>query len=425
MTAKVCLLGFTVPDAVRDEIMRTDRHLPAQTHNFAWALVSSLRAGGLEVRLLSAWPVTNFPGNPRVMFRTGPFVERGVSGFMLGFVNLVGLKHLTRFLTCLRRGTQIMRRWRPSVLFVHGVHSPFLWYAAISRRLLGTTTVAVLTDPPGVSLTTDRWWTHKLRSIDTALVVAALRRMDAVIALTADLARDFAPGKPALVMDGISTSVGPIRRTRQGGDRVTILYAGSLRATYGVDRLIEAVSGLNHSEVTLEIYGSGELADSIRNVASQRPQIREPQLLSRRDLLAAYRSADLLVQPRPTNQGFVQYSFPSKLIEYMTSGTPVLTTRVAGVSDEYSPYVYWIDEDSSEGIERALRAVLELPEEERLNKARRAAEFIESTRSSVAQGNKIRTFIEDIQKSAAVEDPPEGLPCFLDQPSRRSSVEGE
>jgi len=54
----------------------------------------------------------------------------------------------------------------------------------------------------------------------------------------------------------------------------------------------------------------------------------------------------------------VRYSFPSKLIEYMASATPVLTTRLPGIPPEYEPYVYWIEDDSVEGIEHSLRAVM-------------------------------------------------------------------
>ena len=141
---RVCLLGFTIPDAALDEVVAVDRQMPSQTHHFAWSLVDALGKAGLSVGLLSVWPVSNFPGNPRVVFRSAPFQAKGVLGECLGFVNLIGLKHVTRFLQCLTRGTRVLRRWRPTVLLVHGVHSPFLWYAAISRRLLGLTVVVIL-----------------------------------------------------------------------------------------------------------------------------------------------------------------------------------------------------------------------------------------------------------------------------------------
>ena len=400
MTTRVCLLGFTIPDAALDEVVAVDRHMPSPTHNFAWSLVDALGEAGLQVGLLSVWPVSNFPGNPRVVFRSAPFETKGVVGECLGFVNLIGLKHVTRFLQCLTRGTRVLRRWRPTVLLVHGVHSPFLLYAAISRRLLGLTVVVILTDPPGVRLPTDRLAVRILKWLDIKLVQLALRWADAVIALTTDLATDFAPGKPALVVDGIGQFDSDAEHVRKDRTQPTVVYAGSLRSSYGVDRLVDAVSGLTNPPATLQVFGNGELADWVSEVAAEQTQIEGPRLLSREDLLRAYRSADLLVQPRPTNQSFVRYSFPSKIIEYMASGTPVLTTRLVGVTDEYTPYVYWIHDDSPAGIREALRDVLQLPEAERLNKGRQAAEFIRATRSSEAQGKRILTFLCGLDQKA-------------------------
>jgi glycosyltransferase involved in cell wall biosynthesis len=239
-----------------------------------------------------------------------------------------------------------------------------------------------------------------LKRLDVRLVRWALRGTHAVIALTVDLAKDFAPGKPALVIDGIGRFEGDAEQVRRDRTRPTVVYAGSLRTGYGVDRLVDAVAGLTDPPATLEVYGNGELAGWVSEVAAEQTQINGPRLLSREDLLTAYRSADLLVQPRPTNQSFVRYSFPSKMIEYLASGTPVLTTRLAGVTDEYTPYVYWIDDDSSAGIRKALRDVLQLPEAERSNKGRRAAEYIRATRSTEAQGKKISAFLKGIDEEA-------------------------
>jgi glycosyltransferase involved in cell wall biosynthesis len=178
---------------------------------------------------------------------------------------------------------------------------------------------------------------------------------------------------------------------------------------------MDAVLGLTDPPVTLEVYGNGELAGRVGELAAKRAEVVGPRLLAREELLAAYRSADLLVQPRPTDQSFVRYSFPSKIIEYMASGTPVLTTRLVSLSQEYAPYVYWIDDDSVAGIRKALGDVLRLPEDERLDKGRRAATYIRKTRSSEAQGKRISAFLRGVggnQDLSAGEqckdDPPRG-----------------
>src|SRR3984893_12878677 len=109
---RVALLGFTVTDEDIDTLLAAGNAMPTQTHLFAWSLVGALAAGGCEVRLLSAVPAANYPRDPRLSFRGGPFETRGVRGQRLGFVNLLGAKHATRFANAVRVGLTALRRWR-------------------------------------------------------------------------------------------------------------------------------------------------------------------------------------------------------------------------------------------------------------------------------------------------------------------------
>jgi glycosyltransferase involved in cell wall biosynthesis len=332
---------------------------------------------------------------PRVLFRGGPIAADGVHGRSLGFVNLLGAKHVTRFLNCLWSGTRALRRWRPQVLLIHGVHSPHLWFGVLARRLAGVRAVVVLTDPPGVVLPSDGPVARTLKSLDVRLVRAALSSMDGVIALTAALARDYAPRAPRLVLEGISdTRPEQPHAQRRGGTGTTLLYAGGLSASYGVDRLVEAVKGIDRPGLRLRTLGKGELAGWIDAEAD--PRIAPAEFLPRAEVLAAYRSADLLVQPRPVDQDFVRYSFPSKLLEYLASGTPVLTTRLSGIPGDYEGHVGWIDDDSTEGIRAAIAAALDTPRDELIERGRAAAEFVRSTRGPAAQGRRMREFLGSV-----------------------------
>jgi len=397
----VTLLGFTLPDELMAEILELDPAMPIQTHNFAWGLVGALRQADVNVTLLSSSPVSNYPRMPRVLFRGSPITADGVQGRSLGFVNLLGAKHVTRFLNCLWSGTRALMRWNPRVLLIHGVHSPHLWFGVIARWLVGVHAVVVLTDPPGVVLPSDGSISRILKSLDVLLVRSALRSMDGVIALTAPLAEDYAPRAPHLVLEGISDTQSEQRRfaPRHRSTDTTLLYAGGLSTSYGVDRLVEAVKGIDIPGLRLRTLGKGELAERINADAETDPRIVSTEFLPRADVLAAYQSADLLVQPRPVDQTFVRYSFPSKLLEYMASGTPVLTTRLSGIPDDYDGHVSWIDDDSAEGIRAAIVNALSASQDELVERGRAAAEFVRSTRSPAAQGRRMREFLESVARA--------------------------
>lgn len=67
----------------------------------------------------------------------------------------------------------------------------------------------------------------------------------------------------------------------------------------------------------------------------------------------------------------------------MVSGTPVLTTNLPGMPQEYYPYVYLIENESTEGLAKAFKQVLELPGVDLKKKGYEAREFVLSKKNSV------------------------------------------
>lgn len=395
---RVCILGFTVPDQVYEEVARIDQVLPAQTHRFAWALVEALLEGGAEeVRLISVPPVSSFPANPRVLWRGGRWERGNTPGLLLAFINLPVIKHISRFMSCLVWGRAALSSWRPDWLLVHGVHSPFLWFSVLVRRRLGIRIAVVLTDPPGVVRSTDGRLTAALKKMDRVIVRVALRHFDAVIALTSGLSRDFAPTVPALVMEGVyaadaggyhsieSSRVPPPTRPR-------VIYAGGIQREYGVLGLVEAVRS-SSLDLELRLFGKGPDEGLVREAARSDPRVFDPRVLGASELAAWYNSATVLVQPRPVSEPFVPYSFPSKLIEYMATGVPVISTRLMSIPTDYEPYVIWSDSDDALGLSDAITRVLKWDLLARAEFGARAAQYILETKSPRAQGQRIVQFL--------------------------------
>lgn len=375
--------------------------MPIQTHTFAWSVVEALRDAGVGVTLLSVEPVSSYPGNPRIRMRGGRFTEKGVVGRSLPFTNLTVIKHITRLAVASTVGAWTVWRWRPEAILVHGVHSPFLLAGLLYRRLLGVPVVTILTDPPGVILPSDGTLVRVLKRFDRGVVRGLLRGHDGVIALTDELSAAFAPGKPALSLEGIVDSL-PCRspaETRPEGPAIAV-YAGGLSSAYGVDRLVEAVLGLPPLKVRLQLLGRGELEGHIWGVASTDARINPPRFVDHAEVLRMYAQADVLVQPRPIDQDFVRFSFPSKLMEYLASGTPVVTTRLPGIPRDYDDHVEWADPDDAEGLRDAIARVLALGAQERQARGARAREFIWRTRGRASQGRRMRAFLEGLARKS-------------------------
>ena len=105
-------------------------------------------------------------------------------------------------------------------------------------------------------------------------------------------------------------------------------------------------------------------------------------------------SATLLVNPRPTNEEYVKYSFPSKTMEYMASGTPVLTTALPGMPKEYYPHVFLIHEETPAGIAQALKDTLSRTDADLFRFGCKARAFVLKERNNIVQAGKILAMLE-------------------------------
>lgn len=390
---RATLLGFTVPDELLEQINAGDRLMQTQTHRFAWSLVRALRQNGVEIDLLSAAPVSDYPGNPRVLWRSGSFSAHGTPGRFLPFVNLMVLKHVTRYLGCWLSGMPELRRTRPDWIVVHGVHSPFLWFATQAAKRVGARVAVVLTDPPGVIRQEDGRLRSALKATDIGVVTKALRRSDAVIVLAPQLAEDFAPGVPAIVAEGLTDLESNAQLPPRNPARPRrVVFAGGLHEEYGVARLVEAFR-LLPGELELHLFGRGPLEPWLVEQAGADPRIQAPRLVSPQDLPEIYAQASVLVQPRQVDQDFVRYSFPSKLIEYLASGTPVVSTRLPTIPADYEPFVAWAAGDAPTDLAAAIDRVLTWGDTDAASFGAAGSTFIRTTRGSRPQGARIVEFL--------------------------------
>ena len=80
----------------------------------------------------------------------------------------------------------------------------------------------------------------------------------------------------------------------------------------------------------------------------------------------------------------------------MASGTPLLTTRLPGMPKDYFQYVYFIDEESEEGMERAIIDITSKTPDELHSFGDKSKRFILSEKNNVKQAEKLIKFIKTL-----------------------------
>jgi len=209
------------------------------------------------------------------------------------------------------------------------------------------------------------------------------------------------PGKPYVILEGhsdISMRERIPSREKKTSPRV-VFYAGGVSRQYGLGNLVDGFRMADLPDTRLEIYGPGDYVKDLRQIAETDPRIFYGGMLLNSEIVEKEQQATLLVNPRPTHEEFVKYSFPSKTMEYMASGTPVLTTRLPGMPKEYYPFVSFIDDESADGIAAALKDTLAASDEELFRKGCAARDFVLDGRNNVVQAKKLIEMLETSGKA--------------------------
>ena len=198
-------------------------------------------------------------------------------------------------------------------------------------------------------------------------------------------------GKPYVILEGHAdiTMGEKVPSVEKKVSPRVCMYAGGVSRQYGLAHLVEGFRKADIPNARLDIYGPGDYVEELKTIAAEDDRIFYGGMLLNSEIVAKEQEATLLVNPRPTDEEYVKYSFPSKTMEYMASGTPVLTTKLPGMPKEYYPYVYFIEEESAGGVAEALKEVLDNSEKTLFEKGSAAREFVLTQRNNVVQAEKI------------------------------------
>ncbi|MBQ4584454.1 MAG: oligosaccharide repeat unit polymerase [Bacilli bacterium] len=198
--------------------------------------------------------------------------------------------------------------------------------------------------------------------------------------------------KPFIVIEGfVDSKFNPQKNVEK---KKAIMYAGGLYEKYGVKLLIDSFIEWNNSEYELWLCGgNGDLIDYINSLNYK--NIVYYGALPNDKIVEMEQASTLLVNPRFSNEEYTKYSFPSKNMEYMTSGTPVLTTKLPGMKKEYYDYVYLIEEETKNGFISKFKEITKKTTKELQAFGKKSQAFVLKEKNNIIQAKKI---IDKIKK---------------------------
>lgn len=203
-------------------------------------------------------------------------------------------------------------------------------------------------------------------------------------------------GGKFLVMEGVAPKVHILEnRVVKNNEIRTLLYTGALEEYAGVRMLVDSFTKTRDNRFRLMICGTGSDASYIRDMATKDPRIVYRGRVKWDEAVRLQRESTLLINPRRPNNGITKYSFPSKTMEYMTSGTPMIGYHLEGIPNEYYNYMYTPVDLSVEALTDCIEKTLKLSQYELDAMALSAINYITQYKNSKVQVQRIVDFLSE------------------------------
>lgn len=368
------------------------------------SLIKGLIKGGLPPDAIhSVRPAASFPRSQQVLFHGSYTTIKNIIRLnFIPFINITPIKQFTigvnTLLALLKWGWRF-RNNRDRIVFTFNISVPPGIFTLLAARLTWSKAVAMIYDidvpgetvPRRLSSVINYWQHNKI-----------LKKYDGLVVITNAIAQDFAPGVPYLRVEGgvshdlIAQYQALDAIQRRSPAYFTIVTAGRLDEDNGIREIMAAFSLIQGEGYRLHIAGAGPLESVVKDAAERDPRISFHGFLPFDEVLKLYAAADVLVNMRLTQRINTRYFFPSKTMEFLASGVPLITTCPGNMAEEYGEFAYLLHEETADALADMLKSVAAIPEEQRVARGRAARQYMSDHKTWEAQAIRIVGFLKGI-----------------------------
>lgn len=381
-----------------------------KVHNAAnllqWNIINGIeKSSNIEMKVVNSYFTKSYPFSNKILF----FKNRKWShnskkeNIDVGFINLFGFSHLTKKINIYKT----LKKWAldgksDKNIIIYSMYSPFISAVKKLKNKWPEIKISIVVPdlPVFMNLSKKKNYFYKiLKSLDSAKILKDISVIDKYILLTKSMA-DYLniPVDKYIVIEGMVNVDHKIEFSNDLGkeikSRKIIMYSGSLNQSYGIVKLLDAFSLIDDRNAELHIYGTGDSMQLIKEKMKNDDRIKYFGLVKQTEIHRAQQEATVLVNPRDDSNEYTKYSFPSKLMEYLISGRPVISYMLPGFPEEYRDYIIIPTDNTIEKLAYTINSVINLNHKELSIIGGKSKKYILENKNNVAQCKKIMEFIQ-------------------------------
>lgn len=399
---RLIYIGFAVPE----NIVQKSKAVSVAGNNMEIGILNHLcEKYENQIDVISITPIASYPREKQVLHRKQTYqISDYIKTNAIGFINIPIIKQLSIMLTLIIELIKLLKSNKKSdnktVIMTYNSMSFLSIPIFLIDLLFNIIKVCLVVDIPITFQKKRHKYLEIARYLDNFVSLKAFRKYDSMVTLVEKTANDFAPNVPYKV---INYCVSDIAKNKYKDDdkrsvektQINITFTGAIEEYYGVHEMIQSVLHLP-SHFKLQLYGKGSLVQEIINIQSDSKRIRYMGLVSNKEAVKAQQFADILLLIR-TDSELNKYGLPSKIIEYLASGTPVISNRISSIPNDLNQFINYIDDTNPVTIANKISSITN-PENYNkvLDRAKKAREHILENYVWEKQADKIWRHLNEL-----------------------------
>ncbi|MDD3174301.1 MAG: glycosyltransferase [Herbinix sp.] len=401
---KILFLGLLYNKEEEKKILsRSTCGLQGAVNTFQWNLITGFdEILEIPIKLLTSLPVGSYPRYYNQLFiasKTWSHIDGSIDR-EIGYVNLVGLKQMIRQHLFYQEVSHWCEENKEEDLFLitYSLYLPYLKVLAdIKKKHKNVNTCIIIPDLPNAFgfMPQDHSIKKIVQKYIEKLIYKFAKTADSYVLLTKEMVNRLdIKDKPYVIVEGICEPK-PLQTKSEATDNsIIILYAGTLHQRFGIDKLITAFQNISQDNYQLWLCGVGDYQAEIEKAAKEDQRIKYYGYVTADAIHTMLHQATLLINPRPNEEEYTKYSFPSKTMEYMVSGIPVLMFKLDGIPEEYDNYLYYIKENTIDSIKEAILEICQKSKDELEARGKETYHFVTQNKSGKIQAKKILDILQ-------------------------------
>lgn len=357
---KILMICGVYAEENEQEVLSCSKGYVEQSANiFQRKLIKGIEKNGIEHQVISAPFIGAYPMRFKKSCFRG-FSEKNEKYEYVSFNNIWGVRNISRTRSLKKAVKEYIDREKEEelLILVYCPHTPFLEAALYAKDLKPKSKVCLVVPdlPQYMNLNeSGRGLYDFFKKYDIRHMEKFIAKVDSFVILTEPMKDVLKIGnRPYIVVEGIVDFESNRQHNIVPDDGIKrIVYTGKLNMKFGIKELVDSFMRIESSNYHLILCGDGDARNYVQEKADLDSRIKYMGMVTSAKAKEYIDMADVLINPRPNNEEYTKYSFPSKNIEYLMTGKPVVAYMLDGMPKCYEQFMYIIS-SCAENIETVL-----------------------------------------------------------------------